>query len=229
MQMKKSLQETILEQLDSICKRGDFFPFIHSWHNLFGPCRLVAYRSAEEWLITIQTVTFSNRLGDFVTYLWAFGNILTYNGLHEFEDGRLHIPVPETDWYPDPAGFSFRLDQKLCMIESAETLSRVRRINSGSPDYDAIYSALMVISLTYSSHHLLFSNEYVLEFLKKPQDWHPFVQVDAWQNISRQQFPSQNSCYVSLAQALALGDHYLFVNDPTLINTSLSTIPSIWD
>src|SRR5215212_3592350 len=105
--------KVILGQIDKTCKQGDFFPFIHDWHNLFGPCRLVAFHAPDEWLITIQSVTYSNREGDFVTYLWAFGNTLSYTGLEQFDGRPLRIPVPKEDWCPYPPRFSFRLDDQL--------------------------------------------------------------------------------------------------------------------
>jgi hypothetical protein len=100
----KRWAKAILKVLDQYADEGNF-PMLGSvGYYLGGRIRLVAFRSASEWLVTLSAAEFDLQAGTFRLSTFGFGNELRRQGIQS-GGPELFYPSPHDPWFSDNGDF----------------------------------------------------------------------------------------------------------------------------
>jgi uncharacterized protein DUF7003 len=215
-------ESEILKQLDKYYEDLEF-PLPRNANYPMADVRLTAFRNQSEWLIVFEVIAAAISQGWFQDMIFAYGNRVKAPGLLTAEN-----VVQAAPGYPirDADGrFILNLDhfevlirgQKRDFSPSKEDFRKAGLQSQGKMP-GPIYFLRLLVSLCPGD--LFLPKEELLKRIRK-SELQTFMQLDDWHHpdLAADEPPSRNSCFQSLASALAKDDPDLYSCSPTKFNT----------
>lgn len=208
--------KTILTTLDDGANHYEF-PMLDNIYFYYGAAKMSAFRSAEEWLIVFQEISFSIRDGKFVNVITAFGNKIGKNGIISIE--KIITESSEDQMFDDEGNFLLNPIHFKVKIKGIE-----REFNLSAEDYTNIGIALndkqmpneaKIIRFLISAipDELYFTTNELLKICGREHcNLEEFITLDDWSHpdLINDEKPSEIPCFQSFAEALEKNDRTLY-------------------
>ena len=222
-------EDDIVRQLDMAFDNLDFPAFRNYYYPSAG-MRLTAFRSQDEWLITIDDLVYAVKERLFFNMVFAFGNKITRQGYQSVSEVVSEAPSSPL-WQSceqfalDMWDFTVKIRGRTRHFSVSAQDYRRAQINLQADMKPALRMLRLLASLV--PDELFLSDDALLAACKRinlPR----FIQLKEWHHPSQYEweFPSQTICFQSLAQAIAKNKPELYTC-PEPINSHWSYWESV--
>jgi hypothetical protein len=199
-------EDDILRQLDMTFDNLEFPAFINAYYPSAG-MRLTAFRSEDEWLITIDDLVFSVKERLFFNMVFAFGNKITRQGYQSVSEVLSEAPNShrwhhKEEFTLDMWDFTVKIRRHSRQFSVSARDYRKAQINLQADMDPALRMLRLLASLV--PDELFLSDDGLLAACNRV-NLPRFIQLKEWHHPSQyeREFPSQTICFQSLAQAIA--------------------------
>ena len=219
-------QKRILRVLDDCCDSFTF-PMLDNGYVYLADCRLSAFRSSEDWHLTIEVFGFSPRSGVPDIHIYHFGskivrqkrseNFVTPEAFENhlrnnpYNESDFVYPIEEGDWIDSEFGetvVSGKSANVRGLMIPVSTSEELERIGIELEDSSTVHVYELCRALAAKHRSLILAREGELRKLI-PDDLKMVLRLDHWNHpdvVHADQRPSGNQTFQMIAAILETGD-----------------------
>ncbi|MEM7164677.1 MAG: hypothetical protein AAF581_04395 [Planctomycetota bacterium] len=200
-------EDEILALLDACCDEYTF-PMLDNGYLYLAATRLAAYRSVDDWALTIEVFGFSPRAGTPDTFVHTFGSRLV-----ESSNSRRHAVFPlDGDWQDPEDSEIVRADAKHILLRDSEVPVPTRAeyaeygIDCESSDEIRVFECCRALAAMHREQVLATPGE---RRRMVPAGLQQILQLEEWHHpdvVDDEQRPSGNEAFQQLARLLVSGE-----------------------